>query len=129
MSAWLPGVPRPLSGTEFGWDGSEPGIGSSGDWNSPACENARTKRTHRIEPQLTMELLKMNHSTDQVAEFDDGLLRVMFVATAMRMGGEEMLLVELMRRMDRSRFSPELCCLKYLGPLGEIVARDAPAFD
>jgi len=55
-------------------------------------------------------------------------LRVMFVITCMPVGGAETLLVELIRRMDRARFVPELCCLKYLGPLGEVLAREIPTF-
>jgi glycosyltransferase involved in cell wall biosynthesis len=54
-------------------------------------------------------------------------LRVMFAITVMPVGGAETLLANLIRRMDRSRFSPELCCLKSLGTLGEQVARDVPA--
>ncbi|MCX7428105.1 MAG: glycosyltransferase, partial [Planctomycetia bacterium] len=50
----------------------------------------------------------------------------MFVITCMPVGGAETLLVELIRRMDRSRMSPELCCLKYLGPLGEVLAQEVP---
>jgi glycosyltransferase involved in cell wall biosynthesis len=57
---------------------------------------------------------------------DRGPLRVMFVVTSMPVGGAETLLVELIRRLDRSRFSPELCCLKYLGPLGEVLADEVP---
>ena len=57
-----------------------------------------------------------------------GPLRVMFVITCMPVGGAETLLVELVRGMDRSRFRPELCCLKYLGPLGEVLAEEVPAF-
>ena len=55
-------------------------------------------------------------------------LRVMFVITSMPVGGAETLLVELIRRMDRARFVPELCCLKHFGPLGEVLAREVPAF-
>jgi len=55
-------------------------------------------------------------------------LRIMFLPTSMPIGGAEKLLVELIRRLDRSRFSPELCCLKELGPLGEILAREVPTF-
>lgn len=51
----------------------------------------------------------------------------MFVITCMPVGGAETLLVELVRRLDRSRFTPELCCLKYLGPLGEVLAQEIPA--
>ena len=49
---------------------------------------------------------------------DRGPLRVMFVITSMPVGGAETLLVELVRRMDRGRFLPELCCLKYFDPVG-----------
>ena len=55
-------------------------------------------------------------------------LRVMFVITSMPVGGAETLLVELIRRMDRRRFLPELCCLKRFGPLGEVLAEEVPAF-
>ncbi len=57
---------------------------------------------------------------------DRGPLRVMFVITSMPVGGAETLLVELVRRLDRSRFLPELCCLKDLGPLGEMLALEIP---
>lgn len=59
---------------------------------------------------------------------DRGPLRVLFVITCMPVGGAETLLVELVRRMDRQRFRPELCCLKYLGPLGHLLAKEIPAF-
>ncbi len=52
----------------------------------------------------------------------------MFAITSMPVGGAETLLVELVRRLDRERFLPELCCLKYFGPLGEVLAREIPAF-
>lgn len=56
-----------------------------------------------------------------------GPLRVMFMITSMPIGGQETLLVNLLRRLDRDRFLPELCCLKELGPLGEDLAREVPA--
>jgi glycosyltransferase involved in cell wall biosynthesis len=59
---------------------------------------------------------------------DRGPLRVMFVITCMPVGGAETLLVELIRRIDRSRLAPELCCLKYLGPLGEAIQQEVPTF-
>ena len=59
---------------------------------------------------------------------DRGPLRVMFVITSMPVGGAETLLVELVRRMDRERFLPELCCLKHFDPLGEVLAQEIPAF-
>lgn len=55
-------------------------------------------------------------------------LRVMFVITCMPVGGAETLLVEIVRRMDRRLFAPELCCLKYPGPLREALAREVPTF-
>jgi len=64
---------------------------------------------------------------EPLAEIEDrGPLRVMFVITSMPVGGAETLLVELVRRMDRDRFSPELCCLKGPGPLGEVLAGEIP---
>lgn len=59
---------------------------------------------------------------------DRGPLRVMFVITSMPVGGAETLLVELIRRLDRGRFLPELCCLKRFDPLGEVLAGEIPAF-
>jgi glycosyltransferase involved in cell wall biosynthesis len=59
---------------------------------------------------------------------DRGPLRVMFVITSMPVGGAETLLTELVRRMDRERFSPELCCLKRLDRLGEALSQEVPAF-
>ncbi len=53
---------------------------------------------------------------------------MMFVTTSMPIGGMETLLVELIRRLDRSRFEPELCCLKHFDVLGEVVAQEMPAF-
>lgn len=55
-------------------------------------------------------------------------LRTMFVATQMATGGQESLAAELIRRLNRARFAPELCCLKRLGPLGEALAAEIPAF-
>jgi glycosyltransferase involved in cell wall biosynthesis len=53
-------------------------------------------------------------------------LRVMFVQTSMPVGGAETLTVDLVRRLDRDRFAPELCCLKQPGPLGEMLAEEIP---
>ncbi|GAA4428826.1 glycosyltransferase [Bremerella cremea] len=57
-----------------------------------------------------------------------GPLRVMFLVTSMPVGGAETLLVNLIRRMDRSRFAPELCCMKELGPLGVVMEQEVPTF-
>ena len=59
---------------------------------------------------------------------DRGPLRVMFLITSMPVGGAETLLVNLIRRLDRTRFLPELCCLKDRGPLGDILAQEIPTF-
>ncbi len=59
---------------------------------------------------------------------DRGPLRVLFVLTSMPVGGAETLLVNLIRRLDRGQFLPELCCLKDLGPLGDELAEEVPAF-
>ncbi len=59
---------------------------------------------------------------------DRGPLRVMFIATSLPVGGAERLLAELVHRLDRQRFLPELCCLKYFDRLGESLAAEIPAF-
>lgn len=56
-------------------------------------------------------------------------LRVMFIQTNMPIGGAERLTVDLIRRLDRRRFAPELCCLKQRGPLGELLAETIPVHD
>ena len=53
-------------------------------------------------------------------------LRVMFVQTDMRVGGAEMITANIIRRLDRARFAPELCCLKELGELGQSLADEIP---
>ncbi len=59
---------------------------------------------------------------------DRGPLRVMFVTTSMPVGGAETLLVNLVRGLDRQRFTPEICCLKQPGALGEVAATDVPVY-
>ena len=58
---------------------------------------------------------------------DRGPLRVMFVHTEVVVGGAETLLLEIIRNMDRERFEPELCCLKQLAELGEVIAKEVPS--
>jgi len=53
-------------------------------------------------------------------------LRTAFVITSMPVGGAETLLLNLIRGLNRERFSPELFCLKELGPIGEVLAREIP---
>jgi hypothetical protein len=55
-----------------------------------------------------------------------GPLRVMFMISSMEVGGAEVLLAELVRRMEPCHFLPEICCLKGRGPLGEELAREIP---
>ena len=57
-----------------------------------------------------------------------GPLRVMFMVTSMPVGGAETLLVNLIERLDRRRFLPELACLKEPGPLAEPLASQIPVF-
>lgn len=52
----------------------------------------------------------------------------MFVLTSMPIGGAETALTEVIRRMNRTRFQPELCCLKSFDTLGETLAQEVPAF-
>ena len=53
-------------------------------------------------------------------------LRVAFLLTSMPVGGAETLLVNLIDRLDKNRFLPEVCCLKEQGPLGEELAKRIP---
>ena len=53
-------------------------------------------------------------------------LRVMFIQTDMRVGGAEVLTTNIIRRLDRRGFAPELCCLKERGELGESLATEIP---
>jgi glycosyltransferase involved in cell wall biosynthesis len=57
-----------------------------------------------------------------------GPLRVMFLLTDMRIGGAEMVTANIIRRLDRARFMPELCCLKQLGELGEQLMCEVPVY-
>lgn len=79
---------------------------------------------------MTSDLLELPLSLDNTDPDRPArrALRVMFVITCMPVGGAETLLVNLVRRLDRDRFLPELCCLKYFGPLGEVLAAEIPAF-
>jgi glycosyltransferase involved in cell wall biosynthesis len=61
-----------------------------------------------------------------MAELDNRPLRTLFLTTSMPVGGAETLLVNLVRRLDRSRFSPEIVCLKDRGPLGEELSAELP---
>ena len=49
-------------------------------------------------------------------------LRTLFLLTSMPVGGAETLLLDLIRRMDRERFDPEVACLKNLDELGQAIS-------
>lgn len=66
--------------------------------------------------------MKIQKSRTLLPRLDRAPLRTMFVITSMPVGGAETLLINLLRRLDRSLISPEVCCLKELGPLGEVAA-------
>ncbi len=53
----------------------------------------------------------------------------MFIITTLEVGGAETLLMNLVRRLDRERFSPEVCCLKARGQLGVELASEIPVHD
>ncbi len=55
-------------------------------------------------------------------------MNTLFVITSMPIGGAEVLLLNLIRRLDRSKVSPILVCLKELGPLGEELAKEIPTY-
>lgn len=61
-----------------------------------------------------------------IARIRRGPLPVMFVITSMPVGGAEVLLANLVRGLDRKRFSPEIVCLKEPGPLGLELAKEMP---
>jgi glycosyltransferase involved in cell wall biosynthesis len=50
----------------------------------------------------------------------------MFLITSMPVGGAETLLMNLVRGMDRTRFLPEIACLKEPGPLAEALQAEMP---
>ncbi len=53
-----------------------------------------------------------------------GPLKTLFLLTTMPVGGAETLLVDLIRRMEPHRFTPEIACLKDLDELGEVMSRE-----
>jgi len=61
---------------------------------------------------------------------DTGPRRVMFVVTMLDVGGLERLVDVLIRRLDRTRFEPMLCCMKQADCLGEALAAEGvPVFE
>ncbi|MEO8272012.1 MAG: glycosyltransferase [Aureliella sp.] len=55
-------------------------------------------------------------------------LNIKFVITSMPVGGAETLLVNLVRHIDKSAFSPEVVCLKEPGELGSELAAEVPVY-
>jgi glycosyltransferase involved in cell wall biosynthesis len=53
----------------------------------------------------------------------------MFLLSSMPIGGAETLLVNLVRRIDRSRCIPSIACLKEKDVLGELMAQEVNVFD
>jgi glycosyltransferase involved in cell wall biosynthesis len=112
------------------------------EWcNVPYLRRARQrlrsrKRRVGVEPRNCLRTTSHDPLSTSVFPFrrkllpfaDRSPLRVMFVITSMPVGGAEMLLVELVRRIDRRRFAPELCCLKQFDRLGEVLSQEVPAF-
>ena len=72
--------------------------------------------------------LLQNRSTDSAIVAADPL-RVMFIITTLEVGGAETLLVNLVRRFDRRRVMPEICCLKAPGQLGVELSAEVAVFD
>lgn len=72
-----------------------------------------------------MTVTQANNNSISWAE-DASPLNVFFVITSMPVGGAEVLLSNLIRRMDRKRLAPHLVCLKDLGALGTQLAGEVP---
>ncbi len=52
----------------------------------------------------------------------------MFAVTTLKYGGAETLLSNLIQRIDRTRFNPELCCIKTRGQLGDLLSDSIPTY-
>lgn len=78
----------------------------------------------------TLELLELERDSERDIRPNKSVaarpLRTLFIHTSMPVGGAETLTVNLLRRIDRERFNPELCCLKEPGPFGEMLASELP---
>lgn len=53
-------------------------------------------------------------------------LRLQFLVTSLPVGGAEILLANLIERLDRNAFAPEVICLKEPGALAERLSKSAP---
>ncbi len=86
-------------------------------------------RTPCSNPEHGKRLMSWPHRNPPILRSaTDRPLKVMFVNTSLPVGGAETLLLNLVRRLDRDRFAPEICCLKQLGPIGEELSQELPAF-
>ena len=57
------------------------------------------------------------------------VFNIMFVITSMPVGGAEILLMNMIRQMDRNLGNPHICCLKEKGVLGEELASEIPVYE
>ncbi|MEZ6137212.1 MAG: glycosyltransferase [Pirellulaceae bacterium] len=71
----------------------------------------------------------MNSRLQNSYSFTAAPLRVQFITTSLPVGGAEVLLLNLVKRLDKNRFSPEVVCLKEAGELGEEFSRVVPVHD
>lgn len=72
----------------------------------------------------------MSHSLRTAPEESmDRPLRMAFVITSLPVGGAEMLLLNLVRRLPAHGVDPMVCCLKKRGPLGAPMSAAAPLVD
>ncbi len=76
---------------------------------------------------VSTERLRSGQHDDLIESSPKRALNVMFAFTSMPVGGAETLVSNLISRMDPSRFAPQICCLKELGPLGEELAAKFPS--
>ena len=79
------------------------------------------------QTQMVIPNRSSAHRLGSAGSLERRPLKVMFALTSMPVGGAETLVSNLMSRMDPGRFSPQICCLKELGPLGEELAARFPS--
>ncbi len=79
-----------------------------------------------VETSMAERLMTHSISNREETLFARGPLRTMFMLSSMPVGGAETLLVNMLRRFDRQRMVPQVCCLKEPGPLGEEIAQEVP---
>jgi glycosyltransferase involved in cell wall biosynthesis len=75
------------------------------------------------------KVLATNQIAAEYLKVEPRPLRVMFIITSMHIGGAETLLFNLLKRIDRTRFTPELCCTKELGELGQQLSHEIPVYE